>query len=70
MSYTEKPSTIRFGGIYMSGERESEIFRVDERNADPEALICLNCNLPANKCKPLNCQRYKDEMRKIKETHK
>ncbi len=51
----------------LTKHRESEMFRPDERNASAEALICLNCTLPENKCKPLNCQRYKEEIKKIKE---
>ena len=34
--------------------------------ASAEAKICLNCPLPAKKCKPLSCERYKAEIKKIK----
>jgi hypothetical protein len=67
MSYTEKPSTIRFGGVYASGQRESEMFRPNERNASAEALICLQCPLPD--CNKLVCKRYNEEARKIREQH-
>lgn len=48
--------------------------RTSQRNDEPsipyaskEARICLECPLPAKSCKPSVCQRYKDEMKKIKE---
>lgn len=67
MSRTEKASTLKYNDALSKGERASEMFRPDERNANPVALICLKCPLPANKCKPNTCQRYKEEMKKIKE---
>jgi hypothetical protein len=63
----EKASTLNFGSL-SKGIRESEMFRPDERNADAEALICLNCPLP--ECKKNVCQRYNEEVKKIKEQDK
>lgn len=34
--------------------------------ASEEARICTECPLPAKKCRPLSCKRYKEEMQKIK----
>ena len=61
----DKASTLNFSSL-SKGIRESEMFRPDERNANAEALICLKCPLPANKCKPSTCKRYKEEMGKLK----
>ena len=36
--------------------------------ASAEAKICLNCPLPAKKCRPRICKRYKEEMQKLKES--
>ena len=63
----DKISTLKFGGICSKGERASDIFQPNERNASPEALICLKCPLAADKCKPNVCKRYKEEVKKTKE---
>ena len=62
----DKTSTLKFGGICSKGERASDIFQPNERNASAEALICLNCPLPANQCKPNVCKRDKEEMKKLR----
>ena len=62
----DKASTLNFGSL-SKGMRESEMFRPDERNASPEALICLKCTLPEKNCKKNICQRYQEQMKKIKE---
>lgn len=61
-----KPSVLNYGGIFSKGERASELYKPTGRNADAEALICLECPLPANQCKPNVCKRYKDEMKKLR----
>ncbi len=33
-----------------------------------KALICLNCSLKT--CKPKNCERYRSEVKKLKEEQK
>lgn len=68
MKKESRPSTLRFGGFFSKGEQDDEIFRPDERQADAEALICLNCPLPD--CKKNVCERFKEEMKKIKEQNK
>lgn len=71
MRLDNRPARLNFSNpLFTKGERASEMFVPNERNASAEALICLNCPLPANKCKPNVCQRYKEEMKKIKEQHK
>ena len=62
---TEQATRLTFKSQF-SKTSHDESFRPDERHASAEALICLNCTLPENKCKPLSCQRYKDERMKIK----
>jgi hypothetical protein len=29
--------------------------------------ICLDCPLPAKKCRPSNCKRFNEELKKLKE---
>ena len=36
-------------------------------SASEEAMICLNCPLPAKSCNTMSCQRFDEEKRKIKE---
>lgn len=46
----------------IKGERGSYI----PLNSSAEARICLECPLPAEKCKnPLECKRYKEERKKL-----
>ena len=59
-----KGNNLKFGGIFSKGERASELYK--PKNASAEALICLDCPLPAEKCKPNVCQRYKDEITKLR----
>lgn len=35
------------------------------QHASKEAKICLECPLPASKCNPTSCKRYKEEIKKI-----
>lgn len=64
MSRTEKSPSLKLTSQFMKRNR-SERYRPDERNASPEALICLNCPLP--ECKKLVCERFNEEVKKIKE---
>ena len=34
-------------------------------NAGTKESICLDCDLPAKKCRGLRCKRYKEELKKI-----
>ena len=45
----------------IKGEREIRI----SCNSSAEARICLECPLPAEKCKPSTCSRYKEERAKM-----
>ena len=38
--------------------------------ASPEALICLECDLPAKNCNRNSCARYKEEKKKLKKGDK
>ena len=64
--FPEVGSNLRWVGIFAKNERASEIYKPARRNASAEALICLDCPLPAKKCKPGVCQRYKDELKKLR----
>ena len=64
---TEKASTLNYGGLFKNRDRASEMFVHTGRDVDPEALICLDCTLPANNCNKNVCQRYIEGMKKIKE---
>lgn len=70
MSRTEKAPMLKYSDSFSKGERASEMFVPNERHADPIALICLKCPLPAKKCNPTSCKRYEEERRKIKEQKK
>ena len=39
-------------------------------NSSDEAMICLECPLPADICKPDTCNRYKEERAKILKKNK
>lgn len=67
MKLDNNPTRLDFTNRVKRGTQESEMFRPDERKASAEALICLNCPLPAEKCRPSRCKRYDEEMKKIKE---
>lgn len=56
---------IRKHNIRVKQDGNAEYYRPTAPSA--EASICLNCTLPAKKCNPSNCQRYKEEKKKIKE---
>lgn len=62
----KKPNALRFGGLFSKGERASDVYKPTNRNASAEALICLTCPLPAEKCNLNCCKRYKEEMLKLK----
>ena len=34
-------------------------------NAGTKESICLSCDLPAKKCKPLKCKRYKEKLKEL-----
>ena len=54
----DKISPLRFSGIYHKHADLYGLYVPDERNADAEAKICLNC--PNTSCKG-SCKRYKEE---------
>lgn len=59
-----KASSLKFSSQVTKGERASDMYRPDERNADAEALICLNCPLP--ECNRIKCERFDEEVKKLK----
>lgn len=67
MRLDNHPTRLDFSNHLTKGTRESEMFVPNEKNASAEALVCLNCPLPAEKCRPSRCKRYEEEMKKIKE---
>lgn len=58
--------SVKTNGLRSVQERASELYTPTERNASPEALICLKCNLPARECDKMKCKRYEEKMRKLK----
>lgn len=65
MKLDNHPTRLDFSNHLTKGTRESEMFRPDEKNASPEALICLKCPLP--ECNKIKCKRFDEELKKIKE---
>ena len=57
--------SIKVGIVRIKGEHPSELYT--PTNVSEVAKICLNCPLPANKCHPGICKRYKEERKKIEE---
>ena len=57
----EKKGNKPFGSIFTKTERASELYKPNKPSK--EALICLECNV--KNCKG-NCDRYKEEMNKIR----
>jgi hypothetical protein len=55
--------TLKHNTTFTKGIRSSDAY-VPVHPSD-EALICLNCD--KKKCKPTTCQRYKQEVKKIKD---
>lgn len=59
-----KATSLKFSMRFTKGGRTSDSYRPDERNADAEARICLECPLPD--CKKNVCKRYNEAKLKLK----
>ena len=58
----EKTTTLRHSGIFVKTEHSDAYV---PQKPSPKAKICLDCD-PNKKCKG-NCDRYKEELKKLKE---
>ena len=63
---SERASTLNFCGLCAKSERASGMFVPTGKDVDPEAEICLSCDLPESKCRPGSCVRYKEQKKLIK----
>ena len=59
-----KGEKMRAGIVRIKREHPSELYT--PTNVGEEASICLNCDLPAHKCKGGSCKRYDEEIKKIR----
>ena len=61
----ERATNLDFSKSFTK-QRESDFFRPNEKNADPVARICLDCQLPEDACNKQFCKRFEEERKGLR----